>query len=170
MAKTIGTSTDITFTSLNGLTAGNWAASAQVDLSTSDAQDCLLGGWLQTDAAGWTDTTRIDIYVTAPHDKAYPTTTIGGSVGTGLAGTDSTVTESGGGAFMQQNLIFFTDVYVDADATKKYYVPPLSLAHAFNGALPTHFQVLVHLADTTAGKDLDATDGGQFMYTTIEYA
>lgn len=169
MAKTIGTSTDIAFTSLNGLTAGAWAASAQVDLSSSAAQDCLLGGWIQTDAAGWTDTSRIDLYVTAPHDKANPTTTIGGSVGTGLAGTDSVVSESGGGDFLWQNLVYFGAVYVDADANKKYYITPVSLAHAFNGVLPTHFQVILHLQDTTAGKDLDATDGGQFMYTTIEY-
>lgn len=167
MSVTYGTSTDITFASLNGLTADTWAESGQVNLSSSNAQDCIVGGKVKTDAAGWADGDYLEVYVVVPWDKANPTTTIGGSVGTGLDGTDSTETESGGGAFMKENLILARRITVDADASKEYHMVPFSLVNVL-GYMPPYFSLMVWNSDIS--DTLDATDGGQFMYTTITYA
>jgi len=157
------TSVDIGFTSLENLAFGAWAESTQIDISSvTNAHDIIIGGWIEW-ASAPANAEVVEVYITTPFDTANKTTTIGGQIGAGFDGVANTVTE--GTHFMQENLNLL-GLITTSTATSKHYMTPASVVSAL-GYVPFAFSLVVHNA--SAADNLNATDGGKFMYTKIAY-
>jgi hypothetical protein len=163
MAITFGTSTAFTTTGFESLGDDEWAESTQIDLTSVDAHDIMVGGKV-VGGANIADGDTVEVYLSAAWDKSNPTTSIGGSTGTGLDGVDSTETE--GIAFQKEGLRL-VEVITFGGASETQHMNPVSVMSAF-GFIPPYLSVIIHNAQTTAADDLST--GNEFKYTTIKYA
>lgn len=138
---------------LNSLGSGAARCSLAVDNTTNLYDDVLLGGSFKPGTITASTATVINIYVAALTDG---TNYSGGATGTDAAYTVPTYAG---------DLILIAVIPMQASATIEY-IKKVSVANAFNGALPSKYCFIVQ---NQTGAALDGTAGGTLYIDPIQW-
>ena len=135
--------TTIAATNLNSLADDAFTALPEVDNSSNNYIDALVGGVIQTGASGWAaDGHFIDVYVVAMYSATA--TDKGGAMGStgGIAAAGEALTEST--EFKLENILPVTRIVAEANSTY-YHWGPVSLLSVFGGiVIPVGWQLIFH--------------------------
>lgn len=161
----------VTATNWESLVADDWASLPDIDNTSNNYIDILIGGQIDLDTTTGTIAAgeSFDIYVAARYDKDVTTSYTGG-IDTAFGANDSTLTEDT--EFTPLNLIFLTSVSVEAtspDVSQGYNWGPVSVAQVFGGILPQHVMLVGHNntgATTTAATSTTAVNYVGITYTS----
>lgn len=167
VTTTYATTAACTVTNIESLTADAWASATQVDNTSNNYVDVLVGGVMVTSATPVAGDT-INIYVAATYSDTD--TDVGGAVDTtGAIGTATEVlTETT--EFIKENLTLLAVVTADTTSAEQYHFGPISVASAFGGVMPRKWTIIVHNNTTETmgtGNTIDYT-GITYTSTVIE--
>lgn len=159
----------LTVSAWDSLADGAWASSTQVDNTSTDYVDALVGGVIATDNTNLpTANGTFNIYVAATYSDT-DTDVTSALDSTGAIGTaGEALTEGKDGEFIKENLILLTVVSVgDTTLTAAEFIHwgPVSVASAFSGVMPRKWTLIMH---NDSGGDVETT-GTTCDFTGIQY-